>query len=302
MRDQISQEDDSDEEYHGSQSSSYHASPSISHADYPPGSSKRSNTSDSTYRTTNSNHIDDDRSALPATASWGKTGNSTPATPTLKSSVLPGRTLASDAFGPPLSALAAQQQQLQKQPLSPSVLKRKLEKKKRKELLKQKKEEEQLHLLHQQQVQPQQPQKQQQSPQMEQSDEDITYQESPPSIPQQDDLYNDLVKFVLGDAFKNVLPPQLSSLDPEDEPVSVSELYSGSEDEEERHSAVTPDIQLDRLTLSEGMSPLEYLSQSTSIPAYSGSFNPFSNPIGKQNPLLASPPTRKHSRFGFAQF
>ncbi|KAI8881124.1 hypothetical protein K501DRAFT_189620 [Backusella circina FSU 941] len=284
MRDQISQEDDSEDEYHGSQSSSYHASPSISHADYPPGSSKRSNASESTHRTSNSMHMDDERSALPATASWAKTGNSTPATPTLKSSVLPGRTLVSDAFGPPLSALAAQQQQLQKQPLSPSALKRKLEKKKRKELQKQKKEEEQLQTQTQQQPQEH-------------------HQQEAPSIQKEEgELYNDLVKFVLGDAFKNVLPPQLPVLDPQDEPVGVSELYSGSEDEEERHSAVTPEIQLERLSLSEGMSPLEYLTQSTPIPAYSGTFNPFSNSLGKQSQVFASPPTRKHSRFGFAQF
>jgi hypothetical protein len=86
---------------------------------------------------------EEERSALPATASWGK--SSTPGTPTIKNSGLPDRALTPDAFGPPLAVAVAQQQQQQQQQqkqLSPTVLKRKLEKKKRKELLRQKKEEE----------------------------------------------------------------------------------------------------------------------------------------------------------------
>ncbi|KAG2234316.1 hypothetical protein INT48_000766 [Thamnidium elegans] len=79
----------------------------------------------------NKKSIEDERSALPPTASWGKT--STPGTPVNKNTGLPERALTPDTFGPPLAVAVAQQQQQSQQQrpqLSPSTLKRKLEKKK----------------------------------------------------------------------------------------------------------------------------------------------------------------------------
>lgn len=224
----------------------------------------------------------EERSALPATASWGKT--STPGTPTTKNSTLPERALTPDAFGPPLAVAVAQtQQQHQKQQLSPSVLKRKLEKKKRKELLqKQRREEE-----HKKKA-------------------TIVDQE-----PEQEREEYSLVNFVLGDMFHW---EEDEDEDEDTETVGVSALYDDNKDlnkplpttilllEELNH--------LEKLSLS-NLSPLEYLTQTIPTPTYTGSFNPFThqllrtsslNDAGNTTAPLFDSPVRKTSRFGFAQF
>lgn len=244
----------------------------------------------------------EERSALPATASWGKT--STPGTPTAKNSTLPDRALTPDAFGPPLAVAVAQtQQQQQKQQLSPSVLKRKLEKKKRKELLqKQRREEE-----HKKKIVlvDQEPESQAQ----EQQEESLEYS---------------LVNFVLGDTFHY-------EEDEENEPVGVSALYDDDHDNEDdeddeddddektnqktRSSAILllEELnQMEKLSIS-NLSPSEYLTQTMPMPTYTGSFNPFTHQLLRTSsslkdtsnttsgPLFDSP-VRKTSRFGFAQF
>ena len=228
-----------------------------------------------------------DGSALPATASWGKT--STPGTPTTKNSNLPDRALTPDTFGPPLAVAVAQQQlQLQQQKqLSPSVLKRKLEKKKRKEALqKQRKEEDNHH--------------------------------HPPPPPQQQHpikptitKYDSLVTFVLGDAFEEMCSPTTTSVCEEEAPIGVTSLYDSDEDVVIAPPAPSSlQSSMFALNLSEGVSPLEYLIQSIPTPTpYQGTFNPFSHQLLRSVTASQSPPTasfespvRKHSRFGFAQF
>ncbi|RCH89105.1 transcriptional repressor proteinral negative regulator of transcription subunit 4 [Rhizopus azygosporus] len=292
MRDQMSYDnnnnDDHDHDDEDGHRSSQYSSPSISSSDFPPVSStvKRATTSTTVAG-------DEERSALPATASWGKT--STPGTPTIKSSGLPDRTLTPDAFGPPLSvAVAQQQQQQQKQQVSPTVLKRKLEKKKRKELLqKQRKEEEEKE---------QQQQQQQQQSQSSSSSED---QEQQVQEEEEDKSYypfDGLVQFVLGHAFEEVCLPRLTKED-EEEPVGVSGLHeSSSDDDNSNNTPTTPPLSLEQLTISEDMSPLEFFTQSIPTPKYTGTFNPFSHQILRSNTAIFDSPVRKHSRFGFAQF
>lgn len=248
----------------------------------------------------------DERSALPATASWGKT--STPGTPIAKSSQLPERALTPDAFGPPLAVAVAQQQQQQqqqKQQLSPSVLKRKLEKKKRKELLRQKKEEEGgLQQLAKEKSVVEQP---------------STSTPTAAAAPQKEALeFDHLVHFVLGDAFNQVCLPDVdsSSADEEDKPVGVSGLYSSDEDgnavqtpsSSSSNHAVETHLteELNKLNF-DTISPLEFLTQAVPTPAYTGTFNPFAHQLLRTSPpientSLFDSPVRKTSRFGFAQF
>ncbi|KAI8348640.1 hypothetical protein BD560DRAFT_410593 [Blakeslea trispora] len=239
MRDQMSQDD--------LPVSRQSSSPSLSHTDFPlPQSTK------------------DERFALPAAASWGK--SSTPGTPTIKhntidslqSSVSSSTDVTSDDFGPTLAMAVQQhkQQQQQQQPLSPTVLKRKLEKKKRKELAKQRKEEE--------------------------------------------ETSQGLIEFVLGRAFEEVMPLDTEE-DSEEEILPVSALY--------RQDWAGPEtLNLDRLTLAEDVSPLEYLTQSIPTPTYMGTLNPFASTLTHPTPshlmdnTLFDSPIRKTSRFGFAQF
>ncbi|KAI9282780.1 regulator of Vps4 activity in the MVB pathway-domain-containing protein [Sporodiniella umbellata] len=267
MRDQMAYDNNSEEEDEGDYSrSSQYSSPSISSSDFPP---------------TSSNHkkilasFDDERPALPASASWGK--NSTPGTPTTKNSILPERTLTSDAFGPPLSVAVAQQQQQQKQQLSPTTSKRKAEKKKRKEMLqKQRKEEEQQKVSI--------PGKQHtHEEEDDEEDEETEY------------LFDDITYFVLGKAFDEVCFPKVTK---EEKPVGVSGLHEPSPDNSEKT------LKLKGLSLKDdGISPLELLTKSMSIPKYTGAFNPFSHQIMRSNTnSLFDSPVRKHSRFGFAQF
>ncbi|KAI7907650.1 uncharacterized protein BX663DRAFT_491569 [Cokeromyces recurvatus] len=287
MRDQMSHAD-SEEEHHHQHHEEHHVKSVLSSADFPPVSL--------------SSPTKEERSALPATASWGKT--STPGTPTIKNTSLPERALTPDTFGPPLSVAVAQQlqqqQQQKNQQLSPTVLKRKLEKKKRKELLRQKKEEE----LQQQQQQQQEEEEQK---------------------PNKKFQFDSLVHFVLGDAFEQVCTPTT-----EDEcffkPVGVTGLYENynSSSDEDNNLSTPPVLEMEKLNLNnnqqeDSISPLEYLTRAVPNTTYTGTFNPFahhlfpaiidSTLIGNNtnintttNALLFDPSARKTSRFGFAQF
>ncbi|KAG0750435.1 hypothetical protein G6F62_001739 [Rhizopus arrhizus] len=259
MRDQMSydnngHDDDDDDDY---PRSSQYSSPSVSSSDFPPVSS---------YAHKKTTTIDDERSALPASASWGKT--STPGTPTTNAD----RTLTPDAFGPPLSVAVAQQQ---KQQASPIVTKRKLEKKKRKELLQKQRKEEGHHQktngadIHQE---------------LEEEDEDNETED--------DCSFDGLVYFVLGNAFDEVCLPRLTK---EEEPVGIAGLHN--------QTPITPPP-IEKLSIKDDdISPLEYLTQSVPTPQYTGTFNPFSHQILRNNSTnLFDSPVRKHSRFGFAQF
>jgi flagellar biosynthesis GTPase FlhF len=251
-------------------------------------------------------------SALPATASWGK--SSAPSTP---KSV--NRTLTPDAFGPPLSvAVASASQQQQKQPLSPNALKRKLEKKKRKELLKQKKEEEERQRLQQEVLDKQQKlitkqQKQQvaeEEEEDEEEEEEVKQEEAKAkqhevTSSSEDDeeepaeARDPLTCFVLGSTFQDVCTPKYEQ-DQDELPVGILGLNNKEQPVLTAGTSVL-ESELQKLNLND-MSPLEYLSQNTPTPVYSGSFNPFSHNMLRNNVQNDSPASRKHSRFGFAQF
>ena len=183
MRDQMSQDDHDLPSSSVTSPSRQHSSPALSHTDFPSVSHK------------------DERSALPAAASWGK--SSMPSTPIAKHSVLQEdiTPLTSDAFGPTLAMAVAQQQQ--KHQLSPTVLKRKLEKKKRKELAKQRKEEE---------------------------EEEEQQQEGEVAHSPTESLWSQgLVDFVLGRAFSQMLP--VDPLEEEqEETLPISSLYQDRND------------------------------------------------------------------------
>jgi hypothetical protein len=262
-----------------------------------------------------SKRIEDERSALPATASWGK--SSTPATPVIKNSSLPmERALTPDAFGPPLAVAVAQsQQQQQKQPLSPSALKRKLEKKKRKELLaKQRRAEEEqaaavtsVAAAVESSKSPKSGKSASPKKQVEKKSEPVEVEEAveveevrsvvestlapaqPTAVKQQQAApefmkYDGLVNFVLGDAFNQVCPPSAPLVDQEEgdePPCGVSALYDSNTSSEEGNAItpLTPD--LDKLTLSGGtaMSPLEFLTSNSTATTYTGTFNPFAHQL-----------------------
>ncbi|KAI8095106.1 regulator of Vps4 activity in the MVB pathway-domain-containing protein [Gilbertella persicaria] len=316
MRDQMSQDtDNEDHEDHEedvySPSSRQYSSPSLSNSDFPPVSLARK--------------LEDERSALPATASWGKT--STPGTPIAKHSPLPSSSSSSvdrtaltpDAFGPPLAVAVAQQQQQQqqKQPLSPTVLKRKLEKKKRKEMLaKQRKEE----AAAAQTTMPSPP--------------PTTMPLSQKTTEHNPFQHDGLVNFVLGRAFDQVCLPTQFVQEEEDIPVGVSALYdfsssssTGSEDislpqqqqQQQQQQHLIDVLNMDKMNLtSNGVSPLEFLTHAMPTPTYMGTFNPFAHQLLRSPQQMASSlpnvlenntssglfdsPVRKTSRFGFAQF
>ncbi|KAI9272484.1 hypothetical protein BY458DRAFT_474320 [Sporodiniella umbellata] len=274
MRDQVSYDNNSSDEEEEEETdypqTSQYSSPTISNSDFPPVASALRKAI----------HIDDERPALPATASWGK--NSIPGTPTNNGSGQPGRTLTSDAFGPPLSvAVAQQQQQSQKQQVSPTVLKRKLEKKKRKELLqKQRKEEEEKEL----------------QPTRIADDEDEIEEDD--EIEEEYYPLDELTQYVMGYAFEEMRIPRSVR---EEKPVGVSALYEASD--VQPPIKVEPPASLDQMTIKEEtLSPFEFLTQSIATPKYTGTFNPFSHQILRSNTALFGSPVRKHSRFGFAQF
>ncbi|KAI9020700.1 hypothetical protein CLU79DRAFT_755106 [Phycomyces nitens] len=280
-------------------------------------------------------HIEDERSALPATASWAKAGSS-PSTPILKSGVLPERTLTPDNFGPPLSvAVAAAQKQPQQQ--SPSVTKRRLEKKKRKE---QEKIRAMMDADDTKSDQGQASQSQTDQPVASgETDETETEEAEPPAATVLEtpttkqksnsgsaiisavktgketpkassrwpngNVYDGLVSFVLGDAFDQVCP--LFDADQEDEgeeaPVGVSALHDGTFSEDE--TPATPqglarNVQ-SSLETDLDMSPLDFLINSVPTPTYTGTFNPFAHQVLRSTGSLFESPIRKHSRFGFAQ-
>ncbi|KAG2228182.1 hypothetical protein INT45_009229 [Circinella minor] len=263
---------------------------------------------------TNDHMLDDDRPALPATASWAKAGSG-PSTPVIKSSILPERSLTPDNFGPPLAvavAAAAQKQQQQ----AANASKRKQEKKKRKE---------------QQQQLLQQQQQQQQLQQQQKSESSSGSHPATPSTATEPDLvtvasngddfdllrteqnamgagttapygYDGLIGFVLGDALGEVcsLMPNQDKLDEEDEPVGVSALHDKEPIRKNSNLLIDDDDEEeedDKL----GMSPLEFLTNSTPTHTYSGSFNPFTHQILRSTGTLFETPMRKCSRFGFAQ-
>ncbi|KAI7888218.1 regulator of Vps4 activity in the MVB pathway-domain-containing protein [Mucor mucedo] len=296
MRDQMAHDDSEDEDdddysyhhhHHQQQQHHHHHSPVSSHSDFPPVSAASGSGS-----STKKSSMEDERSALPATASWAKSS----ADPTSRAT----RALTPDAFGPPLAVAVAQQQQQQQQQqqkqhqLSPSALKRKLEKKKRKEMMqKQRREEEEEEEMASKRVEEKKP----------------------------FHMDDGLVQFVLGNAFEEVCAPSPSEFTNEETPVGVSGLYeSNEEDEEEEEGPMTPPIEysMSRLHLNDTMSPLEYLTQTIPTPSYTGTFNPFAHQLlrtmtSSSPPLSSSSttattvaaandsPVRKHSRFGFAQ-
>ncbi|ORZ15114.1 hypothetical protein BCR42DRAFT_482875 [Absidia repens] len=309
---------------------SYKASPTRQHSHS--SSSPSSNLSDQ--------QGDDERSALPATASWAKLGNlSGPSTPVLKTA-LPDRTLTPDNFGPPLAvaAAASQKQQPQQQPLSPSAMKRKIEKKKRKELQKNRDSVA--------------------SPSSsslllgKSKSSSTTSSSSHPSTPilvttnsgtattaaaavaadsisplsSMRTLNDALVNFVLGDAMNQVGWPLPQDLD--ETPLGVSALH---EMEEENNSKgqqglssssstssstpsssqqLTPPPTLNNTMATKGqheeesistINTLDFLLNAVPTPTYRGSFNPFAHQILRSSNNLFESPMRKTSRFGFAQ-
>lgn len=256
--------------------------------------------------------LEDERSALPATASWGKSSSaSSPGTPVTKNSTLLSststqepRALTPDAFGPPLAVAVAQQQQnqQQKQPLSPTVLKRKLEKKKRKEALaKQRKAEEEAAAAAAAQESGIAAESSESSPPTAKAEkskeEEVPVEEKASSTskvkPKQvvDYMkYDGLVKFVLGDAFSQICPPTSYSLEEEEdeEPCGVSGLYDTNSSEEGSSSITQPlTPELEKLSLNDtSLSPLEFLlsqhqpsSQQQQREMYTGTFNPFAHQL-----------------------
>ncbi|KAF7721798.1 transcriptional repressor proteinral negative regulator of transcription subunit 4 [Apophysomyces ossiformis] len=234
-----------------------------------------------------SNHdaADDERSALPASASWAKCGSG-PSTPIMKSNLLPERALTPDTFGPPLSAAAATTQKSQSIPPMP---RRKTEKKKRKE----------------------------QQQKADRADE--TPKSSRPATPTQLDVEEEeeqarteikvdrrmayidgLVKFVLGEALDEVCPLPLSESenDLDEIPVGVSALH---DDNDLVKPSTPPGMVADESQPVSTMSALEFLTYATPTPSYTGTFNPFTHQLLRSTNNLWESPMRKSSRFGFAQ-
>ncbi|KAI8354599.1 hypothetical protein EDC96DRAFT_516647 [Choanephora cucurbitarum] len=275
-----------------------------------------------------------DDSALPASASWAKVGNtnSTPSTPIMS---------VSDAFGPSLSdAVAASQQKAQ----FPPMPKRKSEKKKRKE---QQQQQQQQH----QQQQSDQPKDQLQEHGEQQQEEEKKVQpktepessnslhdpSAPPSptqpqetlaSPMESSIFNQgLTGFVLGQAYREVCPlPTEARFEQQHEEgeliLGVSALLL---DDDKAHAPTPAQKNLETIqsaSMSYGTHPsvIDFLTYSTPTPKYTGLFNPFSHmniltgqsgnkaalnallngSSGSHAPGLDSP-IRRHSRFGFAQ-
>ncbi|CAO3623119.1 unnamed protein product [Cunninghamella blakesleeana] len=323
---------------------SYQSSPSITNHDFPPvGSTSRkpgvlettlppykipptrqSSHSDNNRLNTTSiteQNNDDERSALPATASWAKIGNgSNPSTPVLKST-LPERTLTPDNFGPPLSVAAAASQKPQPQPQSPSAMKRKIEKKKRKELQKNRDS------LNKSKTSSTPSSSIPSTPTLmaaTTSNDTTTVTPSPPSQPSVKAINDAVVSFVLGDAIEQVGWIQQYQHDGEDAdniPLGVSSLHdkeNNEEDEEDenKNGPNTPpsssasnilNERLQSLTLghvleaNDDVNTLDFLLNAIPTPTYRGSFNPFAHQILRTTGNLFESPMRKTSRFGFAQ-
>ncbi|CAO3610007.1 unnamed protein product [Cunninghamella echinulata] len=351
MRDQMSTDDEHRPSSAPSSSSSnslptsshaYQSSPSITNHDFPPVGStttRKPGTLDSTtsisYKinrqqsgqsenhklNTTDQSNDDERSALPATASWAKIGNgSNPSTPVLKST-LPERTLTPDNFGPPLSVAAASSQK-QPPPQSPSAMKRKIEKKKRKELQKNRDS------LNKSKIASTPSSSIPSTPTlMAATTCNETTTTSPPQ-PQLTKTINDaVVHFVLGDAIDQVgwIPQQQQEDEDEDVdnvPLGVSSLYQKEnddddddrEEDENKQEPITPpstsnllNERLQSLTLghaleaNDDINTLDFLLNAIPTPTYRGSFNPFAHQILRTTGNLFESPMRKTSRFGFAQ-
>ncbi|CAO3593288.1 unnamed protein product [Absidia cylindrospora] len=261
---------------------------------------------------------DDERSALPATASWAKLGNvSGPSTPILKT-VLPDRTLTPDNFGPPLAVAAAvsqKQQPQQQQPLSPSAMKRKIEKKKRKELQKNRDSvasptSSSLLLNKSKSSSTSSSTSHPSTPILmttNSSSGTVTaaMDDSTSPLSSMRTLNDALVNFVLGDAMNQVgwLPPQ----DLDETPLGVSALHETDEEENngKDHQAISSSQQLTMATKGQQddspIDTLDFLLNAVPTPTYRGSFNPFAHQILRSSNNLFESPMRKTSRFGFAQ-
>ncbi|KAI8067561.1 regulator of Vps4 activity in the MVB pathway-domain-containing protein [Gongronella butleri] len=291
------------------------SSPSISNHDFPPvGSSSAASTPLSSHRkkpASSSSAVplaatmdDDERSALPATASWAKLGGSGshPSTPVLKSA-LPERTLTPDHFGPPLAVAAAPKQPAQPPPLSPNTLKRKLDKKKRKEL--QRSSTSTNNSI------------KSKSSSSATSSHDSTpilatqfpVQPSPQVNPTTYAGMNDaLISFVLGDAMQHVgwLTPDALTDEPR---VGVTALYDDNDmptQQPNNNNTQLLEDQFQQLSLQKSLldtpiNTLDFLLNTVPTPTYRGSFNPFAHQILRATGNLFESPMRKTSRFGFAQ-
>jgi hypothetical protein len=233
-----------------------------------------------TTTTTSTNEPDDDRPALPATASWAKPGSG-PSTPTLKSDTLPERALTPDNFGPPLAvAVAAAQKQNQQQQQQASTPKRKSEKKKRKEM-----------------------QKSESSagssrPGTPSSVVQPSELEVVPPEPKVPEYYDGLIHFVLGDALLDMCSLADCHAELYEEPVGVSALHDDSDSRFEDNDTTGggPDLLAEPV-----MTPLEFLTDAAPSRNYAGSFNPFAHQFLRSTGNLFEAPIRKCSRFGFAQ-
>ncbi|KAI9306116.1 hypothetical protein BJ944DRAFT_160490 [Cunninghamella echinulata] len=322
MRDQMSTDDEHRPNSTPSSSSSnslptsshaYQSSPSITNHDFPPVGQSENNKPN----TTTDQNNDDERSALPATASWAKIGNgSNPSTPVLKST-LPERTLTPDNFGPPLSVAAASSQK-QPPPQSPSAMKRKIEKKKRKELQKNRDS------LNKSKITSTPSSSIPSTPTLMAAT--TSNETTTPPQPQPTKTINDaVVHFVLGDAIDQVgwIPQQHQEEDDDDVdnvPLGVSSLYQKENDDDDREEdenkqePVTPpstsnllNERLQSLTLghaleaNDDINTLDFLLNAIPTPTYRGSFNPFAHQILRTTGNLFESPMRKTSRFGFAQ-
>ncbi|KAI9313391.1 hypothetical protein BX666DRAFT_1976037 [Dichotomocladium elegans] len=255
-------------------------------------------------------HSDDDRPALPATASWAKAGSG-PSTPVLRTGTLPERSLTPDNFGPPLAvavAAAAAQKQQQQQQQAASAARRKTEKKKRREMKGE---------SNSSGSRPATPTALLEHPESSSTSingngsEDLTNGVIRPCY-----LYDGLIGFVLGDALNEVC--SLSLHEDDDIPVGVGALHEDDGDDHNKDPRrrvkgdengrdqplrllmEDEDDTLDDPDLAP-MSALDFLANATPTPSYTGTFNPFTHQILRSTGGLFETPMRKCSRFGFAQ-
>lgn len=226
------------------------------------------------------NDADDDRPALPATASWAKPGSG-PSTPTLKSDTLPERALTPDNFGPPLAVAVAAAQKQNQQQQQAATPKRKSEKKKRKEMQKSESSASSSRPGTPSSVVP---------------PSELELHAPEPKIPE---YYDGLIHFVLGDALLDVCSLADCHADLDEEPVGVSALHDDTDslvDGSIGGGEGGPDLLAEPV-----MTPLEFLTDAAPSRDYAGSFNPFAHQFLRSTGNLFEAPIRKCSRFGFAQ-
>lgn len=243
-----------------------------------------------------SSNADDDRPALPATASWAKTGSG-PSTPVMKSGVLPERSLTPDNFGPPLSvavaAAAAQKQQQQ----AAAATKKKTEKKKRREQLNQKNESSSGSRPDTPSTTPSTTQEPETDTQTQGTGEDTG--DAAQAGKKHPLFYDGLISFVLGDALTDMSSLLSYSESDDDMPVGVSALHD--DEDGQKSSRANDEEQGEEETDALAVSALDFLTSSVPTPTYTGTFNPFAHQILRSTGSLFEAPARKCSRFGFAQ-